>query len=118
MVTYNTPRQTFLLQIQNMSLRKVLKVDRACFVQLQDEYLCSGAYVLSEFSLLVEPTSGPMDICSPNSVRNRMSRLAVARHIYCASSDIAGILFRIHISLYFALGRAAIPVRERVNLLP
>lgn len=85
-----------------MSLRKVPKVDQACFVQLRDEYLCSEAYVLSELSLLVEPISGPMDICSPNPAKHRMSKLAVARHIYCASFDIADILFRIHISLHFA----------------
>jgi hypothetical protein len=76
----------------------VPKVDQAYLVQLLDEDLCSEAYVLSELSLLVGPISDPMDICTPNSAKHRMSKLAVARHIYCASFDIADILFRIYIS--------------------
>lgn len=99
-VTYNTPRQICLLQTQNMSVRKVPKVDLVYFVQLLDECLCSEAYVLSALALLVEPISHPMNIDSPNPAKHRMSKLAVAHHIYCASFDIADILFHIDISTY------------------
>lgn len=99
-VTYNTPRQICLLQTQNMSERKVSKVDLVCFVQLLDGDLCSEAYVLSALALLVEPISHPMNIDSPNPVKHKMSKSAVAHHIYCASFGIADILFRTYISTY------------------
>lgn len=54
-VTYNTPRQICLPRTQNMSVRKVPKVDLVCFVRLLDGCLCREAYVLSELALSVEP---------------------------------------------------------------
>lgn len=101
-VTYNIPRQICLLQTQNMSVRKVPKVD-LCFVQLFDGCLCSEAYVLSALALLVEPISHPMNIDSPNPAKHKMSKLAVAHHIYCASFGTADILFHIYISTYTSL---------------
>jgi hypothetical protein len=77
-----------------MSVRKVPKVDLVCFVQLLDGCLCSEAYVLSVLALLVEPISRPMNIDSPNPAKHKMSKLAVAHHIYCASFGIADILSR------------------------
>lgn len=97
-VTYNIPRQICLLQTQNMSVRKVPKVD-LCFVLSLDECLCE-AYVLLALALLVEPISHPMSIDSPNPAKHKMSKLAVARHIYCVSFGIADILLRIYISTY------------------
>lgn len=76
------------------------KVDLVCFVQLLDGCLYGEAYVLSALALLVEPISHPMNIDSPNPAQHKMSKLAVAHHIYYAYFGIAGILFHIYISTY------------------
>lgn len=81
-----------------MCLQKVLKVDQACFVHLLDRGLCSEAYVLWELALLVGSISHPMNICTPDPAKHKMSKLAVAHHIYCASFGIGDSLFHFYIS--------------------